>query len=132
MGQVIGNQLHEPDLILVSPSQRTTQTAKIIIQEAGYSEDVLQFDGQLYHGDSQTILHLLTKQEDHYDHIFVVGHNPGITDCLNELTSETIDNVPTCGIGNIRLTINGWQEIKPDSGYLAFYDIPKNHKKGSG
>jgi len=124
MGQIIGTSFSMPDLILCSPSQRTSETIAVIMEKANYDRELLSYEGELYLADTRTILYTLSQLDNQYRHVFVVAHNPGITDCLNQLTGELIDNVPTCGIAQIQLNTNTWQ----DSGHLTFYDIPKNHK----
>lgn len=128
MGEVFAQNLNKPDLIICSPSERTTETIELIMGKTAYEKELLQFDGELYLADTRNILYILSQLDQQYRHVFLVAHNPGITDCLNQLTGELIDKVPTCGIAQIQLHIDSWQEITPNCGRLTFYDKPKNHK----
>jgi phosphohistidine phosphatase len=56
----------------------------------------------------------------------MVGHNPGLTDFVNELLKEDIDNVPTAGVVGAQLSITHWKEATWGCGKLLFFDFPKN------
>jgi phosphohistidine phosphatase len=44
--------------------------------------------------------------------LFIIGHNPALTDLVNELTGEhTLDNLPTAGYVRLALRIDSWREI---------------------
>jgi phosphohistidine phosphatase len=55
----------------------------------------------------------------------LVGHNPAITDFVNDLASLAIENVPTCGLLHFELAIDHWQQIAPGKATLIDFDYPK-------
>jgi phosphohistidine phosphatase len=59
-------------------------------------------------------------------HLMVVGHNPGITEFADRISSErSIDNMPTCAVYTLQFDIKEWSELEWDSGVDAELDYPK-------
>ena len=60
--------------------------------------------------------------------VMVFGHNPGMTECANQLSAgDHIDNLPTCGVFTAQFDITAWSELILNSGQDAAFDYPKNH-----
>jgi phosphohistidine phosphatase len=56
----------------------------------------------------------------------VVGHNPGITEFADRISSEReVDNMPTCAVYTLQFPIAAWSELEWDSGVDAELDYPK-------
>jgi phosphohistidine phosphatase len=61
-------------------------------------------------------------------HVMIFGHNPGITECANQLSAgEQIDNMPTCATFSARFEINEWPRLEWGSGLDAAFDYPRNN-----
>lgn len=67
-------------------------------------------------------------QEDQFDTILVVGHNPQITDVVNMLTNEHISKVPTLGVVAMDFDIDTWSELEEAQGKIDFFIYPKQFK----
>lgn len=116
-----------PDLIISSSANRALTTAKVIAKKIGYPKKKLVADKQVYMADSEDILAILGQVDDGYKDVFIIGHNPTLTDLANQLTNEYIDNVPTCGVVRMTLDIDSWRDLKPGKGSLVLFDYPKKH-----
>jgi phosphohistidine phosphatase len=116
-----------PDLIIASPANRAFSTAKIIAKEIGYPKKNLVADKRVYMADTGDILAILRQVNDDFKEVFIVGHNPTMTDFANDLTGEYIDNIPTCGIARIKLDIASWKDLTTGKGELSLFDYPKKH-----
>lgn len=114
----------KPDLILSSPALRAKLTAKKISKKIKYDKDIKYID-KLYMPDPETILDILSDQKDKNKSIFLVNHNPALTDLANTLTDENIDNIPTLGIVAIKFDIKKWKDIKDHKGKMDFFVYPK-------
>jgi phosphohistidine phosphatase len=57
----------------------------------------------------------------------IVCHNPGITDFVNLLTNNLIENMPTCGMCALQFPIEKWEDLPIAKAQLLFYDFPKNN-----
>ena len=67
-------------------------------------------------------------QEKQFNTIFVVGHNPQITDFANLITQEHISKIPTLGVVAIEFDIEEWSEIETSQGKINFFISPKQFK----
>jgi phosphohistidine phosphatase len=114
----------KPDLILSSPALRSKLTAKKISKKIKYDNDIKYID-KLYLPDPETILDILSDQKNKNKSIFLVNHNPALTDLANTLTDENIDNIPTLGIVAIKFDIKKWKDIKDHKGKMDFFVYPK-------
>ena len=67
----------------------------------------------------------------------LVGHNPAVTDFVNELGVgalgiEELENVPTCGLLQFELAIESWQESDTAQARLVEFDYPKRNTNPAG
>jgi len=67
-------------------------------------------------------------QEQQYDNIFVVGHNPQITEIANQMTPEHISKIPAMGVVAIEFDIEEWSELATKEGRIDFFIHPKQFK----
>lgn len=132
MGRCLRAMGARPSLILTSPARRTLQTARLIAQEIDYPHEFLQREHDLYLASPEVILQVIARQDNAFGDMIVCGHNPGLTDLVNQLTGAGIDNVPTCGFAVIEAPIRDWHDLK--RGRLVQLDFPANHRddKASG
>ncbi len=124
MGRRLKNSGARPSLVLTSPAVRTMQTVRLLAREIGYPLEFLQREADLYLAAPHDILAVLNRQDDTFNDILVCGHNPGLTDLVNELTEARLDNLPTCGIATIEAPIATWRELE-QGGKLVYLDFPK-------
>lgn len=118
-----------PDLLVSSPATRAVETARVFSRELGHPLSKLALQEDLYGADAWDVLRLVQGFDDRLDHIAVCGHNPALTEFCQLLTAAPIDNIPTCGIAQIRLRVESWSETSPGCGRLAHFDFPKKRRK---
>ena len=59
-------------------------------------------------------------------HLLVVGHNPGLTEFADPLSSErSLDNLPTCSAYSLEFDIKNWGELESSTGVNADFDYPR-------
>ena len=75
-----------------------------------------------------SLLNAIKQTDNRYNTVFVVGHNPGLTDLINYLSLETVDNLPTSGAFAVNFDTENWEDIDSASGKLLFYEFPKKHR----
>jgi len=124
MGSYLLGKKIKPDLILSSPALRAKLTAKKISKKIKYDKDIKYID-KLYMPDPETILDILSDQKDKNKKIFVINHNPALTELANMLTDKNIDNIPTLGIVAIKFDIKKWKDIKETKGKMDLFIYPK-------
>lgn len=125
MGERIQRAGIRPSLILSSSAVRAWKTAKGIATEISYPIEFLQREQRLYHAGVRLIIEVLADQDDAFNSIMIVGHNPGLTDFANHLLPGLTHNIPTCGLVSVTVDSDDWNLKKKKNVELAVYDYPK-------
>jgi phosphohistidine phosphatase len=115
-----------PDLIVASPAKRAKKTAICMAKGTGYNQDAVRYDEALYLGSLSYHLHLLEELLNQVNVLFLVGHNPTITELGEHLTGSSLGNVPTCGIVAVEYPARPGFSTEEGTGRLLFFDFPKN------
>ena len=117
------------DTIICSPAVRTKTTAQMFARELGFPRDEIGSNPELYFAGSNMLLKAASLLDNDCDAAMIIGHNPAITEFVNEMTGSDIDNIPTCGLAELRLPIDDWSEIEFGSAELVEFDFPKKGLK---
>ena len=125
MAKRIKERKISPSLLLTSHAKRTVKTCKIFAEVLNCPRTLIQNVENLYHADSETMLKVIQEKGGKAEHLFLFGHNPGLTSLANKLTGEQIINVPTCGVVAITFKLKNWNLIRFGVGKLKFFDFPK-------
>jgi phosphohistidine phosphatase len=129
MGKRLKEKDIHPNIIISSPAKRAFSTCKKIAEVIGYKEANIVSDRNLYHADTDQILQVAKAIPDKAEIAMLFGHNPGLTDFVNEICSEAvIDNVPTCGVVALSFKSDSWKAISSENCKLEFFDYPKSRK----
>jgi phosphohistidine phosphatase len=125
MGRRIQAHGIRPSLIVSSPATRAWTTAKIIAGEIGYPLEFLQREDRLYLASVNEILDVIAAQDDGFNSLMIVGHNPGLTDFANFLHSGLTYNLPTAGVVCVEIDQDNWQLNERPATKLLVHDYPK-------
>ncbi len=117
----------KPDLILSSCSLRAQETADGLAEQIDY-EGKKFYLKELYLTSPDTLKETLMMQDNQFGTIFVVGHNPQLTDFANMLSDEHISKIPTLGIVALKLPIDDWSELDSVHAEIDFFIYPKQFK----
>lgn len=117
------------DKIASSPANRAITTATQHAKALGISPIQILQDSNLFHASSGHIQHMISGTNDSIQSLAIVGHNPGLTDLINDLSDFDLWNLPTCGICVIDFNIKAWSEIIGSKGNKVYYDFPKSKHK---
>lgn len=129
MGRVLRNKLPQPQRMLASPSVRTRQTAEYFLPELGCSPTVLHWEEQLYLADPRTIQYFIGQQPSTISQLWVLGHNPGLTELANLLCPEqALENLPTSAVFAVKAAIEKWADLSPQKCTFHLFDKPKFYK----
>lgn len=115
----------KPDIIISSPAKRTKTTTEIISKTLQIATEQIVFEEKLYLCYTSDYFEIINAQDNKYNTIMIVSHNPGTTEFSNILTGSKIDIVPTCGAINIQLQVENWSRVEPYSGKLVDFIYPK-------
>ncbi|MEP6926155.1 MAG: histidine phosphatase family protein [Ginsengibacter sp.] len=114
------------DCFISSPAKRAKKTASIFMDEFGTKEKDLVLLPSLYEASVTNFYEAVESINDKDDVVAIFSHNPGITDFVNTLTGNKIDNIPTCGVFAIKIKSKKWKDFKKDEKEFLFFDYPKN------
>lgn len=128
MGKVLKDLEMIPDLIISSPAVRAMSTAKMMANELNYLEQQIATSPKLYLEPESKLLKVIKKTDDKFNTLFIIGHNPGLTDLANDLAGTSIDNIPTAGVFGIQFENDTWSEIKKGKGKNIFFEVPKKYR----
>ncbi len=124
-----------PDLVLVSPSQRTRETLEWL--RALPATIHVVFSDKLYHATSDEVLTLLRGLEDSVRKALVVGHNPGLHDLAVALLSpdslidkpkasaRLLRGFPTASLAEFEFA-GPWSGLAAGAGQLRRFVRPKD------
>lgn len=117
-----------PDLILSSSATRTRETAEELQDALDYKKKIVYSD-ELYMGEPQDFIDLLSSLDNKYNTVMIVAHNPGLETYLQIIDGE-IESLPTAGLGHLVLALDDWKEITLDTmGDLISFWSPKELRK---
>jgi len=116
-----------PDIILSSCALRAQETANLLAQKIDFSGSKLYFK-ELYLSSPETIKEFIMAQDDQMSKIFLVGHNPQVSELVYILSGEHISKIPPLGIVAIEFDIQEWGELADKQGQIDFFINPKQFK----
>lgn len=123
MGKILLQKKLLPDLVISSSAVRTKLTTQKLLEQLGPKKGPVKYYQDLYHADASTILKHINLQSDELETLFFVGHNPGLTDFVNQLCHSEIENVPTTGVCVIE--VNSFEKAAFGEGNLLDFFFPK-------
>ena len=125
MGERIQEHGIRPSLIVSSPATRAWTTAKIIATAINYPREFLQKEDSLYLASLDEILDIVVAQDNAFNNLMLVGHNPGLTDVANFLVPGLTSNLPTVGVVSVQIDQDNWSLYEQPATELLVHDWPK-------
>ena len=126
MGKRLRDKRLVPDLIISSTAKRTRQTAKHIAEAIGYKISDIRWEEKLYHCIPSVFDEILYEVKETVQTVFIIAHNPGITEFVNNLSSAFYTgNMPTCGMVGARFEAEGWSGFSMAEKKVFLFDYPK-------
>ncbi len=125
MGRRLQNHGIRPSQIVSSPATRAWTTAKIIARAINYPREFLQKDDRLYLASLDEILDVVVAQDNNFNNLMIVGHNPGLTDFVNYLVPGLTHNLPTAGVVSVEIDRDDWFLYERPETRLLVHDWPK-------
>ncbi len=121
---ISGNQ---PDVILSSCSLRAQETTNILAENIKFTGPKYYLQ-DLYSSSPELIKEIIMAQDDKLSKMFIVGHNPQISELVFMLTDEHIGKMPSLGVIAIDFDIETWSELEEKKGEIDFFINPKQFK----
>ena len=130
MGKALAQRL-APMSIAVSPARRAQLTlAGLCAGWPALGELRHSTVEDLYTFASGDLLAWIAAQQDSYSALFLIAHNPALTELVNALTGHySLDNLPTAGYIELSLQIDHWRDLLQGCAVIDYKLFPKqlNH-----
>lgn len=125
MSARLRNRSFNPQLVYCSPAKRTRKTWDALASELVWEAHLVEFADDLYLASLQMLLKKCSEVSKEVNRLLVISHNPGLTDLVNVCSHAHLDNLPTCGMAQIRFPFDHWEYIGSQKGALVYFDYPK-------
>jgi len=115
-----------PDMILCSPAIRARETARIVVESLGLSNERIQIENDIYFGSITDMIDLLKTLPEDVESVVMVGHNPTITELCNRFNTFQIENLTTAGLVAFGFEADSWEHLSYGNAKHLFTLIEKN------
>jgi phosphohistidine phosphatase len=125
MGQRLADAGIRPSLIASSPAVRAWTTARVIATQMSYPLEFLMRENNLYLASLSGLLDIVAEQDEGFQSLLIVGHNPGLTNLANFLCPGLTTNLPTAGVVSVNIDQDNWKLHEQPETELVLHDYPK-------
>jgi len=133
--RAMGRELRErgltPDLVLLSPSARTTETLARVEEGFGASFEKVE-ERSIYLAETEELVALIRNAPAQSDRLMIVGHNPGMHELVlllangpRDLREEAAAKFPTGAMAEISFDVGDWSDVTPGSGFIRSFLKPR-------
>jgi len=112
VGELLLKKNEFPQLIISSPALRAFTTAIIVAQKINYPEKEILINKNIYEASSKKLKVIIHKTDPKIESLMLVGHNPGISDFIYEISEIDFDFLPTAGLVCLKNDIQSWDDIE--------------------
>lgn len=109
MAQKLLEKGYKIDRIFSSTASRTAQTAEYFANANQIEPGKIKYFDKLYLAGVLEIEESILWLKENVNTLAVVGHNPGVSNFVRDITGKSIEDLPTCGIAIIQLDMNNWE-----------------------
>lgn len=114
--------------IFCSHAQRARMTVQGISDALPDISLDWQVDPDLYTFSSEVLFDWFEALDGDIDEVTVVGHNPALTDLINQISDSQLSNLPTCAYIQLKSTTGDWRELVQSEFKTVLYLKPKMFK----
>jgi phosphohistidine phosphatase len=105
------------DMILVSPSARTSETVEIITKHINYKD--ISVEDEIYEAETIDLMHLINKTDKNVENLLLVGHNPALSSLVSFITGVDSINMLPGMLSIIEIQVEDWDQVGGETGFLA-------------
>jgi phosphohistidine phosphatase len=122
MGAILAARFAPPDVILASPARRVRETLAALV-EGGGAGGQIEYHDALYLAEHEVLSDFAASALMEHDEVWIVAHNPGITEAIEEIAGARLENVPTLGIARIAVEEVVYESLHGD---LVYFETPRS------
>lgn len=124
MGALLHRHMPVPDLVLISPSMRTRQTAESVLGAMKYNQEPV-VDDRIYNATVDDLQDVLADYAWDSKTVLIIGHNPGLIlltltmlDSDDDQLAASVMDFPTCSLADIVFDAATLGDMRPGTGKL--------------
>ncbi|MFO8087295.1 MAG: histidine phosphatase family protein [Bacteroidales bacterium] len=121
-------QQAQMDMIISSHAARAVATAKILAHAFQHPLAEMIIAKTIYEGNEQSTANLFFDLGSDIRHLWIVGHNPTITNFANQFLDQKIDYLQTSGVVCINFEMDHWEQLLTAKRSMNFVMYPKKLK----
>ena len=127
MGKFLSKRAEVPELILSSTALRTRETTKLAIEAGNWDVDI-ELEKKIYEASLEEIINIIKSQDDKYNSICLVGHEPIFSTIITLIDNKEIIKFPTATMAKISFYTSDWMRVllEPDKCKLDWFYKPKS------
>tara|TARA_X000001036_G_scaffold8647_1_gene7657 strand:- start:766 stop:1266 length:501 start_codon:yes stop_codon:yes gene_type:complete len=110
MGKFLSKKVEVPDLVISSTALRTRDTIELAVKSGGWST-IIKYEKSIYGASLEKLLNILKEQNNKYQCICLVGHEPILSSFIEKVKGQSIIKFPTGAIGKVSFDTKKWNEI---------------------
>lgn len=114
------------DCFVSSPAKRALTTASLFAEAYDKNSKDIITAPTLYEATTEDFYNVLETLDADFKTVALFSHNPSITNFANQLTSVTIDDMPTCSVFAVKADGKSWKDISTIPKKFWFFDYPKS------
>lgn len=128
VGAALKKQISPKTIFISSPAVRAITTALIFATELTYKKEEILLVPDIYEARPEDLFRVIGKTEDHYESIFLFGHNPTISEVVAKLSGGPLVDLPTCCVSAFESEAKEWSGFLLQKAKLFFQVIPADLK----
>ena len=116
VGKHLAQQGLIPNYVVSSPAERARQTAILVCEPMGISEDQIHWDPRIYHAATGTLMSVLSETPSSASRVMITGHNPGFENLVQVLSRDPVPMpddyklMPTAAVAHLEIPVP-WREL---------------------
>ena len=121
------------DNILCSPVKRNKQTLKILQEQMGFTDNIVEFVNEIYANSVDELLSIITNISNNNETMLIVGHNPSLLELAityDFVAEDNWQNELSWGLKPAEIIVlefanaNRWAEAVSGSGKIKDIFVP--------
>ncbi len=110
--------------LVSSPAIRAKETATIFATALAFPISNMKVDERIYEAEVEDLLSVIGGVDNNVSCLMLVGHNPGLSQLVNDLVHSDIGNMPTCSLAVLHLSSDSWSDIGIAKAELQDFNYP--------
>ena len=119
IGKWLQQQAMIPEVIIASPAVRAVETARIVVDELGRTNNMIQVEPAIYEAHWRELLNTIRNLSKTQKRVMLVGHNTSMEEVLLYLAADSVRPaangkfMPTATLALFSFT-GPWKKLRPE------------------